>query len=484
VTYGDWNDEDPSLSPDGKRLFFTSDRDGGIYNIYSVDVETGETLLHTNVVAGAFAPTVFVGKDNAEKLVFTAYYKRRFTLYIADPKKPVRKLSELNPSVSPAAAGAIAPFQPAIEVAVDREKLQPKAGHKLFLENAQVIAGVNTDQTFYSDTILIFGDNLGDRRFIAVIESLAGFTVFDFSYWNLAHRLQTGIRAFDSRTYYLGVGQLGGQLTLQRAQQAARYTGGSLLGLYPLSRYFRLEGDLSFISRSVDYNYLVGVTGGQTFIGFQNVKNNYPQIGLQLTADTVEYQEWGPRAGYRFLLGYSYAPDFKKDTSLPPGTPIGSTLAENVNFDLRDYLPISKRMLFALRLVGYQSTGNIPDICAFGGLDTFRGVDYGTKFGNSCGYANFEFRFPLVDLIALPWIGFRDIRGHVFFDIAGSKLKGGHFQLWDSGTKRLKDASAAYGGGIDAYLLGLPFHIDFAKQTDLNTSLSGFKTSWYIGYTF
>ncbi|HSS44483.1 MAG TPA: hypothetical protein VLO07_03995, partial [Thermoanaerobaculia bacterium] len=152
VTYGDWNDEDPALSPDGKRLFFTSDRDGGIYNIYSVDVETGETLLHTNVVAGAFAPTVFVGKDNAERLVFTAYYKRRFTLYIADPKKPVRKLPELNPSVSPAAPGGIAPFQPAIEVAVDAEKLQPKAGHKLFLENAQVIAGVNTDQTFYSDT--------------------------------------------------------------------------------------------------------------------------------------------------------------------------------------------------------------------------------------------------------------------------------------------------------------------------------------------
>ena len=33
-------------------------------------------------------------------------------------------------------------------------------------------------------------------------------------------------------------------------------------------------------------------------------------------------------------------------------------------------------------------------------------------------------------------------------------------------------------------ILGLPVHIDFARQTNLKTNLSGFKTSWYIGYTF
>src|ERR1017187_135856 len=54
ITYGDWNDEDPTVSPDGKRLFFTSDRDSGIYNIYSINLDTGETLMHTDVVAGCF----------------------------------------------------------------------------------------------------------------------------------------------------------------------------------------------------------------------------------------------------------------------------------------------------------------------------------------------------------------------------------------------------------------------------------------------
>ena len=42
----------PGCRPTASGIFFTSDRDGGIYNIYSINLETGETLMHTNVVAG------------------------------------------------------------------------------------------------------------------------------------------------------------------------------------------------------------------------------------------------------------------------------------------------------------------------------------------------------------------------------------------------------------------------------------------------
>ena len=256
----------------------------------------------------------------------------------------------------------VAPYEPAIEVSIDPEKVTAKPSRKLYLENAQVLAGVNTDQTFYSDTVLIFGDNLGDRRFYAVIESLSSYTVFDFSYWNISRRLQWGIRAFDQRTYYLGVGELGGQPTVERVKQAARYTGGSLMATYPLSRYFRTQGGLDFISRDVGYNYLTGATfpDGSPVFGFAQVKNTYPQANLQLIGDTVEYQQWGPRAGYRFMLTYSYAPDFSKDQSLPPGSSIGSTLTQSATVDLREYLPITKRMLFAFRAVGFKSTGQHP----------------------------------------------------------------------------------------------------------------------------
>jgi hypothetical protein len=73
VTFGDWNDEDAFVSPDGARLYFTSDRDAGVYNIFSVDLSTGETWQHTNVIGGAFQPSVFVGKDGIPKLSYCSF---------------------------------------------------------------------------------------------------------------------------------------------------------------------------------------------------------------------------------------------------------------------------------------------------------------------------------------------------------------------------------------------------------------------------
>jgi hypothetical protein len=488
VTYGDGDDEDASLSPDGKRLYFTSDREAAIYNIYSLNLETGEMYLHTNVLGGCFGPTAFIGKDSAEKLVFTAYYKGRFQLYIADPKKPVRRLPDLSPEITPATPVQITPYEPAIEVSIDPEKVTSKPSHKLFLENAQVLAGLNSDQTFYSNTVLIFGDNLGDRRFIAVISSQSSFTQFEFSYYNLKSRLQKGIQLFDYRTYYLGFGQdQGGQPNVERVQQAARYTGGTFTGIYPLSRFFRVETNLGFISRNV--NYPVLTPSGQCCFVVPNVKNNYPIATVSFVADTTQYASFGPRAGYRLLLGASYAPDFEQNEP-PPLDSNSRTLSQDFTWDAREYLPISKRMLFAFRFAGLNAKGNVPTVCDFGGMDTLRGFQYGTIFGNTCGYANFEFRFPLIDLLALPWIAFGDIRAHIFLDVGGAKVKGGHFQLWNSDTNQLQDALASYGAGLDVTLLGLPVHFDFARliNTDLSEKLqldtSTYKFSWYIGFTF
>ena len=121
VTYGDSNDEDAALSPDGTRLFFSSDRNGGVYNVYSVDLANGETNMYTNVVGGCFSPAILTARDGSERLVFSAYYKRQFMLYVTDAKKPYRKMAELNPAPSPAGPATIAPFQPAIEVSIDPE---------------------------------------------------------------------------------------------------------------------------------------------------------------------------------------------------------------------------------------------------------------------------------------------------------------------------------------------------------------------------
>ena len=50
-------DRDPSWSADGRTLFFSSDRTG-IANIYAVDIETEQLWQVTNVLSGAFQPTL------------------------------------------------------------------------------------------------------------------------------------------------------------------------------------------------------------------------------------------------------------------------------------------------------------------------------------------------------------------------------------------------------------------------------------------
>jgi Tol biopolymer transport system component len=484
VTYGDWNDEDPALSPDGKKVFFTSDRDAGIYNIYSINLETGETLLHTNVVGGVFSPTIFVGRDNSEKLVFSAYYKRRFTLYIADTNKPAKRLAELAPAASPSVQPVTTPYQAAIEVTVDPEKVSGKPSRKLQLEDANVTAGVNSDQTFVSDTVLVFGDNLGDRRLIFVFESISSFTTFQFSYYDISKRLQKGVTVFDARTYFLAQDQSTGSIS--RDRQAQRTTGGLFQFVYPLSRYHRLESQVGYISRSIDYPYVQSnADGSQTFLVTPR-SDNFPTIGAAFIGDTTLYQEWGPSSGRRYRFSLAWAPDFNKGQIDPttglPGT--SSTLTFDATADIRRYFRITPRSLFAIRLFGAYSTGNFPTVYYFGGLDTLRGYDYASQIGNSIVFANFEFRFPLIDYLVFPIGGIRNIRSHIFFDIGGGSLKNQNFKFWDSSEHQLIDGKASYGMGFQLVLLGLELHWDFARQTDFKHTLSGFQTAFYIGTSF
>ena len=483
ITYGDWNDEDAALTPDGTRIFFTSDRDGGIYNIYSINLVNGETLLHTNVVAGAFSPTVFIGRDNTEKLVFSAYYKRRFTLYIADAKKSVMRLPELSPSISPAGPESEVPFQPAIEVAIDPEKIRPRASRRLQLEDAQVVAGVNTDQTFVSNTVLIFGDNLGDRRLIAVLQSLSSFTNFQFIYFNLRNRLQKGFALFDDRTYFLAFDQSRNEI--ERGRRAYRQTGGLLLANYPLSRYYRIDSQIGFISRSFDFPFVVQNNDGTQQFLVESREDNYPTAGVSFVGDTVLYREWGPLSGRRFSINYSYSPDLQKDDDTTvPGSHDSGTLSSDVSLDFRQYFKITERSLIAIRLFGAHSTGNFPNLYYFGGLDTLRGLDFREQIGNTVGYANFEYRFPLIDYLVLPIGGFQNIRGQVFFDVGGAKLQDQDFRFWDSDERRLIDGKAAYGFGFQVNFIGLQLHWDFAKLWDFKDTQSGLKTSFYIGTQF
>ncbi len=469
VTWGDGNDEDPSFSPDGKRIYFTSSR-GGIYNIYGQDLATGEIFQYTDVIGAALGPAAFVGPDGQEKIVFSGFQGLRFQLYAADAKKPFKKLDERALPPAPVKAGLTAGFVPAVEVAVDPEKLsRPK--FKMFLDNAQVLAGINSDQTFVSQVLLSFSDYLGDRRAFFQFDSVSTFSNFRIGYFNIAKRFQWGLQAYDDREYFYSYNYQTGDFA--RDQRIARNTGLSLNGYYPTSRYTRVEGNIGFVSRALDIPLVASNLDGTQSFFFEARSDNVPTAGVGFSYDTTRYASFGPQGGKRLDLNVQYTPSFKTGES---------TLSLDAFLDGRIYLPLSRRVLFAVRAFGGLSHGSAPTVFYFGGLDTLRGYDYRSIIGNKTFYVNTEFRFPLVDVLATPILQFGGIRGRIFVDVGGAWLNDQSFQFWQDG--RLKDGHASYGAGFSVYFLGLPWNVDFSKQWDFRSSQSDLQTTFYVGTTF
>jgi hypothetical protein len=505
ITYGDWNDEDASLSPDGKTLYFASDRVNDIFNIYSINLDNGETSLYTNVVGGCFSPVVLMTRDGAERLVFSAYYKRRFMLYVTDAKKPFHKLAELNPAPSPAGPTTIPPYQPPIEVSIDPEKIEKRPGRKLQLEDASINVGLSADQVFLSNTLLTFGDNLGDRKLIFSLQSVSSFIDYEAIYLDLSQRLSKGVQAFYQSYYYTVFDNSTG--TIVRTRNPFKFIGGTVFGAYPLNRYYRLEGSVGFLSRKYDQYPLWINTDSGSGTAYIPTQNNFPTFGTKLIGDTVEYQSFGPISGRALSFGINYAP-FTGGTKLPGSS--GPTLTFDMTADFRHYFKITRRSLIAARLYGFRATGNLPDALAFGGLDTLRVLPYYSIIGNSAAFLNVELRFPLIDFLATPILGIQEIRGKGFIDVGGAALKGQPWQLWSDytlcgiggvgvpGCNGSSGGLSDYGFGLSLNFLGLPLHFDFVKQwnfkgtltpaqcfaTGLAAPCSNFKFIFYIGPDF
>jgi Tol biopolymer transport system component len=113
-------DIDPRFSPDGRFLLFSSDRTG-IYNIYAYELSTKRLFQVTNVLEGAFQPTV---SPDGKQLVFTGFTHEGFDLYVM-PFEPARFLdaqpyanARLDPSPDPDAESDSPDASPADAAAV------------------------------------------------------------------------------------------------------------------------------------------------------------------------------------------------------------------------------------------------------------------------------------------------------------------------------------------------------------------------------
>ena len=511
VTRGEWDDIDPYFSPDGKRLYFASDRptgrtddseeaakepatadgaDGGAdegmesgepksrgewlarererhnfaaHNIYSLDLESGEVRQFTDVIGGAFTPVAFTGDEGKETIVFSSYYKGNWRLYSTPADESLGIVETLTLTEEEATEDEERfPFLPPVEVALDESGFEDEGRFRLFIEDISVNAGVTSDQTFVSRSTIIMSDMLGNRRFVASLDSVSTFSNFDFLYLDLSSRLSWGFRLFDDRTFFIDFNDTGTNLD---RRSVYRQTG--LMGIlsYPFDRNRRVDMGLGYMSRKYD------IPSGFGLGSFQR-DDDFPFVSATFSGDGTSFKQFGPVTGRRYNFSATYAPDL--DGS--------GTLSSDLILDFRQYRQLTSRSGLAMRFFGGYSEGNFPNFYYFGGLNTLRGYDYRSLVGTRAFYANFEVRFPLIDYLVTPVLNFQDIRGNLFVDIGGAWFDGQDFKFWEN--SRLADGLASVGYGVSFRFWGLELHWDFAWRTDGKDILPDSDTSFWIGPTF
>jgi Tol biopolymer transport system component len=494
LTSGEWNDIDAWFSPDGKRIFFSSDKQTGrnvgaavdtleaagnaarpesevkpadktnfaAFNIYALNLESGDILQYTDVIGGCFNPLIFTGQNNRERMVFASFYKGQWRLYSTTTDKPLHEAEKTTLPSAPIRPEERSMFKATSEFFIDEEKIEKTRGFKLFIDDVQVNAGVTSDQLFVSRSTIFMSDMLGDRRFIASLDSVSTFSNFDFLYMNIRKRWNWGARLFDNRSFYFTQDQ--DTLQLDR-RQLYRQTG--VLGLlsYPFTRYHRWDTGVGFLSRDYFYpDFSIGE--------YVHRRDNFPIASTTFSGDSAVWKYFGPISGRRYELSASVAPDTKG----------GGLLTSDLTVDFRQYFQLSARTLLAARVFAAWSDGNAPNVYYFGGLNTLRGYDFRTLIGQHAGFANLEFRFPLVDVLATPLITLQQMRGVLFMDIGAAHFEGQPFAFMREG--RLADAKAAIGWGFSFQFWGLQLNWDFAKRFDFKDTDGGFRTSFWIGETF
>jgi hypothetical protein len=517
LTKGESTENDPIYSPDGTRLYFTSDYSGA-NNIYSMELATGEVTQHTNAVTGAYMPVVLADPAGPESIVYTAFWKGAHNLYRLDLDNPItapQVLGTAELSTEPVALSAedLPEFEPAIEVALDDANVENYGGRRFFLENVfggQL--GISNDNTFIAALGVTFTDYLGDKRILAFFQSVESFRNFDVAYVNQTKRLQKVYRLYDNEDFYwyrdrtFDVEQI----------QIYRETGLTAGLVYPLDfnhrlqflggymyreQNFTIQADVP-LETAIEAGYVdsilvtLGVedepldvqvaalkeAGFDDFVlvpipGGEPREDDFPYVQASIVGDSIVYGQFGPHTGRAYRLAYDYAPDL--DDS--------GTLTSSVELDFRQYLPLGRRTEIAIRGYGYYATGNWPSPTYFGGLDTLRGFDFRELAGDRAFFVNLEWRFPIVDVLQFPGIGFQGIRGRVFLDVGAAYFDElePDFKFWDSENSRLQDGVSSYGFGLSVNLFGLPFNWDFSKRWDLESDLEdGFETSFWIGYRF
>jgi Tol biopolymer transport system component len=490
LTFGQGNTTCPSFSADSRRIYFVGDvREA--FNIYSVDLGSGEVNRYTDVWTGNFFPSA--DPSDPGKLFFSSFNKGSYQVYSA------RLEGTVEDRVTFASLGTVEPprrFEPAVTLEVDREKVKPYPGlNELYIAGRPPIdLLVSSDGSLYGGAALSFGDLLGDHNFLVMLYQARGMTSYYVSYLNQKRRFQFMPTFYEFTMFYYPPYTyidpvLYNRLTYRDAIAYRKITSVNIDAYYPLNRYYRLEGNVGFFRYEENfldpYELFRQGVRPRSYSYFWN--GNVLSGAVALVGETTHFSPYyGPRAGHTFRF------------SLAQTIPVAEGFFSNttVRADLRKYLYLGSDALMAFRFEGWASRGRDPFIFYYGGNNQVRSSYFYNIASTEGWFANAELRLPLINVASTIIGTIGPIRGVLFFDVTRSKFNGNpaKFYLYPELFRPaiVLDAIGSFGWGIQLFFLGLPMHIEWVKQlawADFGQPFSvqsygGFEVKFWIGLDF
>ncbi len=366
-----------------------------------------------------------------------------------------------------------------------KKKYSPRFGLDFIGGNA----GYATNIGLVGSSILAFSDILNNHNILIGANVFGSLTDANLllQYTNLSRRINWSVAAFQYRydMFYDPRSPVLTQVTTQINR------GIQFHVRRPFSKFNRIELGIQGINRSrelvdVSFSYFYGIR--RTRRGSLG-SVNFIQPTVALITDNTLYGITGPIAGGRGRL--EVTPTF------------GELQFTRVVVDYRKYFNVLQRYAFAFRFYGLASEGRDQELFPFGGPYDFRGVDYWSVWGSKVAMVNAEFRFPMIELLAMGWplpLAFQQIRGSLFVDVGSAwdqntspeqaNQYAGYPNVGEFNEGRLDrgnglgpstmeeiaggPVAVAYGIGMRARLGFLILKFDIAHQLDL-----GRKPDWY-----
>jgi Tol biopolymer transport system component len=475
LTYGKHYDLTPEWSPDGKNIIFSSDRNG-FYEIYLLPFHTEDDSVRQLIEGAQTDAQLSTGKPNrnTDATQLTSFLTGAFdpsfsvdskTIYFTAYERYSYQIHKLSLEGKNAGSANISVWDSSLAPS-NRIAWVPKK-----IEGGEKSGSMKYHNRFSFDIAqsaisydAVYGAVGG---FQAAFTDMLGNHQYFFLIGNSAESSRDFFSSFNFGVTYLNL--------------THRLNYG--YGLFHLKdEYFdefygfyteRQYGGLALASYPLSKFKRIDAS----FFLRQSEKNVYIETKTREALLSTNYLSWiwdtsiwdyvGPIDGTRFNFTLGFTFDWDK----------GKTYNKQILCDFRKYLRIRKNSCFAFRAMGFSSSGKEPQRLYLGGSWSLRGYDRQAFYGRHLILLNNELRYPLIDNLSIGFpfgkISLQAIRGALFFD-AGNAWENEFDQLF---------GSFGIGARISlGYVVVL--RLDVSRRTDFNKISPDTDFDFFFGWNF